>query len=118
MLLIARRRMIAAIVLAAAVLAGCSGNSPVAVPKGAAVVVIQHLRFNPPTLTINQGQTVVWVFDDFGVSHDVVSEPSGPLHSKLQQTGSYRYTFTRPGTYGYECTLHLADGMIGTVIVR
>ncbi len=82
------------------------------------MVVVQHMRFNPPTVTVSPGQTVVWKFDDLHVAHDVVSQPGGPLHSNLQQAGSYRHTFQEPGTYRYVCTLHLADGMIGDVIVR
>lgn len=109
--------LVAGTVLAGSV-AGCSRTGHVSVPKGAAVVVIQHMRFNPPTLSVNRGQTVVWKFDDLGVSHDVRSQPAGPLHSKIQQTGSYSYTFNAPGEYRYICTLHLADGMIGDIIVR
>jgi plastocyanin len=119
-MLLTRRLLVplVATVAAAAGIAGCSRTGHAAVPKGAAVVVINHMRFNPPSLTVNRGQTVVWEFDDNGVSHDVVSQPAGPLHSKLQQTGSYRYTFNAPGTYRYICTLHLADGMVGDVVVR
>jgi plastocyanin len=110
--------VVAAAVVAAAGLTGCVKNTHVSLPQGAALVVIQHMRFNPPVVTINQGQTVVWEFDDQDVSHDVRSQPAGPLKSKIQQTGTYQYTFRAPGTYRYICTLHLNDGMIGDVIVR
>jgi plastocyanin len=107
-----------AVTLAVGGLAGCRpGTREVSIPKGAVVVVAQHLRFTPSTVTAKVGQPVVWRFDDQDVPHDVSSTPSGPLHSKVETSGTYEHVFTAPGTYNYECTIHVMDGMIGTVIV-
>lgn len=99
--------------------AGCRpGTRDVSIPKGAVVVVLQHLQFRPSVVTAKVGQPVVWEFDDQDVPHDVTSLPlSGPLHSKIETSGTYQHTFTVPGTYHYECTIHVMDAMTGTVVV-
>lgn len=104
--------------VAGSLLVGAGGCGSAALPKGAVVVVLRHVMFNPSTVVVDPGTLVVWKWDDPGVPHDVTSEPSGPLRSRVQTSGTYRYQFTTPGTYHYVCTIHVQDGMIGTVVVR
>jgi plastocyanin len=100
-------------------LAGC-GHHGGAVPKGAAVVDISHMAFQPATVEVLVGQPVAWKFEDAGVVHDVVGV-TGPVpgsadfHSPNQESGVWVHTFTTPGTYTYYCRLH--PYMRGTVIV-
>ena len=76
--------------------------------------------FNPASLTINQGDTVVWT--NTGGNHNVdgtdvtnpVSFINGPASSSAW---TYQYIFTVPGTYNYVCTPH-APGMAGSVTVN
>jgi plastocyanin len=115
------RRWIAVLLMVAlaAALAGCRpGTREVSIPKGAVVIVAQHLQFRPAVVTAKVGQPVVWKFDDQDVPHDVRSVPaSGPLHSSIETSGTYEHTFTTPGTYDYQCSIHVLDGMVGKVIV-
>ena len=110
---------IVALGLAVASLAGCRpGSRDVSIPKGAVVVILQHLQFRPDVVEAKVGQPVVWEFDDQDVPNNVISVPvSGPLHSSVETSGTYEHKFTAPGTYDYESTIHLMDGMTGRVIV-
>ena len=53
------------------------------------------------------------VDDDGDGRADFPSDPGG-----VKQTGSYSFTFTRPGTYNYTCEVHDSAGMRGTIIVQ
>jgi plastocyanin len=71
---------------------------------------VQNHVFDPPHVRIRVGETVVWHFQDIGDSgkHNVVSidAPAGSFASPVQLTGTFRHTFTAPGRYRYDCTLH------------
>jgi plastocyanin len=113
------RRLLACVLAAVAVAAGCGGPSksaspPTSVPPNTgAVVDIKNIAFNPRTVTISAGQTVVWKFDDGGVAHNVTF---GSFRSPDRTSGTYEHTFATPGVYTYQCTIH--SGMGGTVIVK
>ena len=73
----------------------------------------------PPTVTINRGTRVTWVWHSFGIRHNVTVK-SGPskFHSRqLQSSGSYSHLFNKKGTYHLYCTLHPTQ-MKETIIVR
>jgi plastocyanin len=87
--------------------------------------------FEPKTITIKSGDTVVWknVSD---MSHSVTDVSSMaitagdaalPPNAKEFDSGlippgkDYSHTFTVPGTYKYFCLPHEALGMVGTVVV-
>lgn len=70
-------------------------------------VVMSGYAFAPRSLTITAGDTVTWVNHD-QAPHDVKTT-SGPasVHSPmLDKGGTWSYTFTTAGTYGYVCTVH------------
>ncbi len=105
--------------------------APPPAPVGA-VVVMGEMSFNPSTVTITQGEQVIWkntssyfhnVVDDPAraqVKTDV-SSPSGStlFASALLQPGtSFYHVFDKPGVYHYVCVVHEAGGMRGTVIVK
>ncbi len=75
-------------------------------------VALRDNRFHPPVIQIKQGQTVTWSFNDNGTTHNVKGTGWG---SGDQASGTFRHTFTAPGSYRYSCTLHL--GMNGRVDV-
>ncbi len=70
-----------------------------------AMVQIKNFAFNPVTVTISTGQTVIWTNMDT-VPHTVTSTTgvfdSGPISPG--QTVSY--TFNNAGTFEYSCTIH------------
>lgn len=80
------------------------------------VVMISNFAFAPAALTTKVGTTVTWTNKD-SEAHTVTSQGAGgPLSSAALDTGqSYSYSFTRPGTYHYLCTIH--PFMVATVTV-
>lgn len=70
---------------------------------GATSVGMRGNRFDPAVIQINQGQTVTWSFNDGGTAHNVKGKGWG---SGDQASGTFRHTFTAPGSYRYSCTLH------------
>jgi plastocyanin len=78
-----------------------------AAPVAGDTVMISNFAFAPAALTTKVGTTVTWTNKD-AEAHTVTSQDSGgPLTSAALDTGqSYSYTFTRPGTYRYLCTIH------------
>lgn len=103
-----------------------SGGGAVA-PATGSTVAIQDFSFTPQTLTVKAGTKVTWTNNDSTV-HDVAST-DGPgtdasttdLFSSGSMSGgqSFSYTFTKAGTYYYECTIHASMAtMHATVIVK
>lgn len=70
-------------------------------------VAIKGFAFAPAALTVKAGTTVTWTNQDSD-AHTVTSTGSGgPLNSKAMNTGdTFRFTFTKAGTYAYLCTIH------------
>lgn len=93
---------------------------PVAgVASGAAskTVTLKNVAFAPRTLSISKGTRVIFAFRDDGTTHNVTSTGSRRFTTiRDRKTGSPSRTFSRAGTYRYECTLH--PGMTGRITVR
>jgi plastocyanin len=68
-------------------------------------VAISNFAFVPPAVTIPAGTTVVWTNND-SVSHTVTSDTGIWDSGSLEKSGSFRYTFTTPGTFAYHCIPH------------
>jgi|SRR5579884_2128106 len=83
----------------------------------AARITIDNFAFTPPTLTVAAGTQVVWVNKD-EEPHTVMSADSQtPFKSPALDTDDkFAFTFTKPGTYKYFCTIH--SHMVGTVVVQ
>jgi len=129
------RRALAVLVLAFALvgLAACgssSSNAPAAPPtptdlRGQTTVDVQASsnEFHPQSIIIDAGTKVTWHNGD-AVAHNVKKSadavdfgaPFGVESDKFGPGKTYSFTFTKPGTYPYECTIHA--GMTGTVEVR
>jgi plastocyanin len=77
-------------------------------------VKIDNFSFGPD-ITIAAGTTVTWTnLDD---APHVVASDSNIFKSKTLDTDDrYSYTFTKPGTYVYYCTVH--PKMIAKVVVK
>lgn len=78
-----------------------------------ATVQIVNLHYKPTPLTIDLGETVTWKNEGF-IPHTVTG---GELDSgRIRGGGEFSYTFTKPGTFEYRCTIH--PSMLGKVIVQ
>ncbi len=97
-----------------------SPSSPPA--SGTVMVSIQNIAFNPNTITVRVGTTVMWMNNETSaIPHTVTSgtpsAPSGMFDSGTLNPGqSFQFTFTTPGTFAYYCRIHGA-AMTGTVTV-
>jgi plastocyanin len=94
--------------LAFAALAGLlvSATGEAGAPRPATVkVAIEGMKFSPASVTVKQGDTVVWTNNDI-VAHTVTSS-AGAFDSKVIPPGAtFKYIARRKGDFGYVCTLH------------
>ena len=87
-----------------------SANQP-----STAEVKIDNFTFGPQTITVPAGTTVTWTNKD-DIPHTSVST-EGVFKSKVLDTDEkFSYTFTKPGTYPYYCTIH--PKMTGQIVVK
>lgn len=87
---------------------------PVNAPPAAAsaAVEISGFAFSPSNLAVAKGTTVTWTNKD-SVGHTVTS---GSFDSgTVPNGGTFSFTFTQDGTYGYHCSIH--PSMTGTITV-
>jgi plastocyanin len=89
-----------------------SANQP---SSATAEVKIDNFTFGPQTITVPAGTTVTWTNKD-DIPHTSVST-EGVFKSKVLDTDEkFSYTFTKPGTYPYYCTIH--PKMTGQIVVK
>jgi plastocyanin len=77
-------------------------------------VKIDNFSFGPD-LTIASGTTVTWTNND-DVPHVVASDSNIFKSKALDTDDHFSYTFTKPGTYVYYCTVH--PRMTAKVVVQ
>lgn len=85
------------------------------------VIIMQNVKYLPPTQTVKVGEVVTWKNQDT-IAHTVTSGTPGNLtgffrSQQLAPGGVFTYTFTTPGTYPYFCEIHGAQ-MTGTITVQ
>lgn len=78
-------------------------------------VKIDNFSFGPATLTVAVGTTVTWTNRD-DIPHTVVSDDKVFKSKVLDTDEKFSYTFAKPGTYSYFCSVH--PKMTGKVIVQ
>jgi plastocyanin len=91
------------------------GDKPASRIEGQTEVVIDNFSFSPQTLTVPAGTAVTWTNRD-DVPHTVVSDDGTFRSHALDTEDKFSYTFARPGTYAYYCSVH--PRMTGKVIVQ
>ncbi len=87
-------------------------------------VAIARYSFTPASVTIDQGDTVMWRWVGPDTLHDVISDPGQPDPFESSPPGNpgpppfnvFGHTFTQPGTFTYSCSIHSL--MRGTVVVQ
>jgi plastocyanin len=68
-------------------------------------VAIDGVTFDPETLAVKAGDTVVWVNKD-PFPHTVTSQTGGFDSHDIAPGQSWSYTTTKTGVFPYLCTLH------------
>jgi len=81
----------------------------------AATVKIDNFSFSPTTLEIKSGTTVTWTNAD-DIPHTVVSNDKVFKSKALDTDEKFSFTFDKPGTYPYFCSLH--PKMTAKVVVQ
>ncbi len=84
---------------------------PGAAVAGVTEVAVRDNEFAPAAIEVPAGTNVTWRWDG-EVDHNVVGDN---FESPVQTEGTFSQSFTEPGTYAYECTLHFF--MRGEVVV-
>ena len=106
---------------ALAVLAAAMASTVPALASGGATessghtVTLSHVRYHPGTINIKRGDTVTWLWQDKGKEHNVTGKG---FKSKTMTKGSFKVRFTKAGTFNYHCTIHVSEGMKGSIVVR
>jgi len=78
-------------------------------------VKVDNFTFSPNTLTVPVNSTVTWVNKD-DIPH-VIAANDGSFKSKALDTDQkYSFTFSKPGTYAYYCSIH--PKMVGKIVVQ
>jgi plastocyanin len=78
-------------------------------------ILIKNFDFGPMNITVAPGTTVVWKNLD-GEPHTVASADGLFRSQALDQNDSYRFTFDKPGTFRYICSIH--PNMKATITVK
>ncbi|HWZ99803.1 MAG TPA: cupredoxin family copper-binding protein [Candidatus Dormibacteraeota bacterium] len=81
----------------------------------AAEVKIDNFSFGPATLEIKAGTKVTWTNAD-DIPHTVVSNDKVFKSKALDTDEKFSFTFDKPGTYPYFCSLH--PKMTAKVVVQ
>ena len=111
-----RRSILLAALVAAAACSddnGDGGSGPP--PEGD--IVVENNDFDPSSLEVAQGASVVWAWSSGGVTHNVTFDDGE--QSGNRSDGTYTRTFATAGSYPYHCTIHgsATSGMRGSVTV-
>ncbi len=79
-----------------------------------------NLRFSPDTITLEEGDTVHFLWENQLLAHNAVEENELFDSGDPERNVDYTYTFKigENGTYQYVCEPHASLGMVGTIIVE
>ena len=82
-------------------------------------VTIKNFEFSPKVLTVTVGTEVEWM--DEGGRHTVWADDGSFKSGPLAAGGTFKFTFTKAGTFAYYCDFHGSKGghdMSGSVVVK
>ena len=94
-----------------------AGSLPAAAQQtpGTTEVKIDNFSFGPAELKIPVGTTVTWTNRD-DIPHTAVSTDKMFKSKVLDTDEKFSFTFSKPGTYEYFCSIH--PTMTGKVVVQ
>ena len=83
-----------------------------------AAVIIDNFAFGPGKITVKAGTAVTWTNRDDDVHTVVNTATATPLFKSgaLDTNDTFSFTFDKPGTYEYLCSVH--PRMTGAVVVE
>ena len=92
-----------------------SPTVPNATPVATTSVGITNFTFGPQVIVVPVGSTVTWTNQDIE-QHTVTALDKSFSSDALNRNQTFTFTFSKPGTYQYECLIH--PQMRGTVVVQ
>jgi len=105
-----RLYLIVIILIASAGFSGCVEKSPLQTN----LVEIKNSSYQPSSIEVSSGTTVTWVNRD-SVEHTITATDASFNSGNIEIGGMFNWTFTKPGTYQYQCLIH--PSMVGEVVV-
>ncbi len=78
-------------------------------------ITIKNFAFSPSKIQIPLGATVMWTNED-SAAHTATSTSHGFDSGNLDNGQSFRFTFTKSGSYPYVCQYH--PNMTGMIVVE
>ncbi len=97
--------------------APAGGSSSQAVSQ---TVTLINTAFNPKQLSVAVGTTVVWTNKD-SMAHTVTADDNSFDSGNLNPGDTFKFTFTKAGTFPYHCKYHGGPngvGMSGVITVK
>jgi plastocyanin len=95
--------------------AGAGGGLAAGAAPTPVTVEVKEFKFKPASIVVAPGTTVTWRNGD-EEPHTITSTDGVFRSSALESAGHFSYTFTKPGTYHYFCSIH--PHMRADVVVR
>src|SRR5262245_5316684 len=77
-------------------------------------VTIKNMKFDPDTVEIAPGDTVVWTNQD-DRDHTVAAKDGSFKSDNLNRGDTFEHMFKKPGKFTYSCSYH--PRMKGTIVV-
>lgn len=77
-------------------------------------VSVSDFQFSPDAISVKAGATVVWTNTATATPHTVTSD-TGAFNHTLNPGDSFRFTFTKAGTFHYHCSIHPSMTAVVTV---
>ena len=110
-----------AVCLSSVAFVACGGPSNVDTVTPTAIVKVNDgMSFIPSTLTIGTGTTNIKIENVGSIPHNLAI-PSLNVSSPTVNGGESATVIVhvkKPGRYPFVCTLHVMNGMVGTLVVR
>jgi plastocyanin len=78
-------------------------------------IVIKEFAFQPATVVVSRGDTVVWSNRDI-LPHTTAADSGAWTSKEIAPGGSFTWVATSPGERTYHCAAH--PGMTATLVVR
>jgi plastocyanin len=100
-----RRASAAAVLAVLATSVGQGAGAAVPVKSRTHTVIIEGTRFQPETLTVRAGDTIVWVNKDL-FPHSATASNSSFNSQAIAAGASWRYTPKKKGEFAYTCIFH------------
>ena len=86
-------------------------------------VSMEGWEFNPASLTVKIGDTVVWINNDdtkhkISFENKLLGGPTRDDAHKFNIGDKFNFKFTKAGKFKYVCTTHEGQDMVGVIVVK